>query len=204
MRFENEGTEAQRHAGMEGGASPTASPRRLQFRREKSGAKARWRERAAVGGTGADFPPCLCASAPSRLVRRAFSLVEFLAVLALMAIIAGAVTLSVRPLMARGKQNAATAEIATLRDALESFHTVTGRYPTNEEGLEFLARPSEAFPEPLLTQAPLDPWSRPYQYNQPGRTEAYEVICLGADGREGGTGADADIVSSQRKGRPRE
>ena len=127
-----------------------------------------------------------------------------MAVLALMAVIAGAVTLSVRPLMARGKQNAARAEIATLRDALESFHTVTGRYPTNEEGLELLGRPSEDLPEPLLRQTPLDPWSRPYVYNQPGRSEPYEVISLGADGREGGSGADADIVSWDLKGKRRD
>ena len=44
---------------------------------------------------------------------------------------------------------------------------------------------------------PVDPWGRPYQYNQPGRDgEPYEVICFGADGREGGTGGDADITSS--------
>ena len=41
----------------------------------------------------------------------------------------------------------------------------------------------------------MDPWNHPYQYNVPGRNGAYEVICFGADGRAGGTGADQDIVS---------
>src|SRR4051812_6697948 len=65
--------------------------------------------------------------------RPAFSLVEFTAVLALMAIIAAIVTISVRPLMVKGKQDAARTEIANICNALEAFHNVYGRYPTYEE-----------------------------------------------------------------------
>lgn len=136
----------------------------------------------------------------ARSPRAGFTLIEFTVVLALIGLLAGIVTVNVRGHLIRGKQNAARAEIATLRDALESFYTVVGRYPTNEEGLEILTTPSEQITEPLLNQSPTDPWSRPYQYNQPGRSEPYEVICLGADGREGGSGADADIVSWNLKG----
>ena len=130
-----------------------------------------------------------------RTFRGAFSLIEFTVVLALLGLLAGIVTVNVRHHMVKGKQNAARAEIATIRDALETYYTSTGSYPTNEEGLAALTRKSDAMPEPLLTQMPTDPWSRPYQYNQPGRNEPYEILCLGADGREGGSGADADIVS---------
>lgn len=134
--------------------------------------------------------------------RRGFSLIEFTVVLALLGLLAGIVTVNVRHHMVKGKQNAARAEIATLRDAVETYYTSTGRYPTNEEGLAALTAKSEEMPEPLLSQAPVDPWSRPYQYNQPGRSEPYEIICLGADGREGGSGADSDIVSWDLKSRP--
>jgi len=59
-----------------------------------------------------------------------------------------------------------------------------------------LSRPAEAGAEPLLKHAPVDSWGHAYQYNCPGRNnEPYEVICFGADGREGGVGADADIYS---------
>ena len=40
---------------------------------------------------------------------------------------------------------------------------------------------------------PNDPWGRPFQYVQPGRNAAYDIISYGADGREGGEGKDADI-----------
>jgi general secretion pathway protein G len=127
-------------------------------------------------------------------------LIEFLAVLALMAIVAGIVTLSVRPLMLRGKQDAAKTEISNISNALEAYFGIYGRYPTNEEGLGVLRRKSEKISEPLLTQEPVDPWGHAYQYNAPGRDGPYEVICFGADGREGGSGADKDIVSWDLKG----
>lgn len=126
---------------------------------------------------------------------RAFSLIEFTVVLALIGLLAGIVTISVRPMLTRGKQNAARAEIANIRQALEQFYSLYGRYPTNDEGLAALRQASDRTDGPLLTQDPIDPWGRQYQYNAPGRTEPYEVISFGADGREGGTAADADIVS---------
>ena len=135
---------------------------------------------------------------------RGFSLIEMLAVLALMAIVAGVVTMSVRPLMLKGKQNAARAEVGVIAGALESFYSVYGRYPTNEEGLDVLRRKTEKLDEPLLTQDPVDPWGHPYQYNTPGRDGPYEVICFGSDGRDGGDGADADIGSWDLKGTARE
>ena len=127
--------------------------------------------------------------------KRAFSLVEFTAVLALMAIIAAIVTISVRPLMVKGKQDAARTEIGNICNALEAFHGVYGRYPTNEEGLGILRRKTEKLTEPLLTGDPVDPWGRSYQYNTPGRDGPYEVICFGADGKPGGDGGDKDIES---------
>lgn len=133
-----------------------------------------------------------------------FSLIEFTVVLALIGLLASVVTINVRQHLVRGKQNAARAEIATIRDALESYYTVMSAYPSNDEGLDALTKPSEEFGEPLLRQAPLDPWGRRYQYNQPGRSEPYEIVCLGADGREGGSGGDADIVSWDLKGKARE
>ncbi len=127
--------------------------------------------------------------------RRGFSLVEFTVVLALIGLLAGIVTISVRPMLIRGKQNAARAEIASICQALEQFYSICGRYPTNDEGLAVLRKSSDLIPDPLLTQDPKDPWNRKYQYNQPGRAGPYEVMCLGADGREGGSGADSDVVS---------
>ncbi len=136
--------------------------------------------------------------------RGGFSLIEIMVVLVIIGLLAGVVTLNVRGYLAKAKQNTARMEIATLSNALESYYTSTDRYPTNEEGLEVLTKKSDWQPEPLIKQVPVDPWGRGYFYNNPGKSEPYEVISLGADGREGGEGADADIVSSDLKEKRRE
>lgn len=126
---------------------------------------------------------------------RGFSLLEVMAVLVIIGMIAGLVTVNVRSHLATAKLNAAKTEIATLANAIETFYTVEGRYPSNDEGLEILTKRTENLVEPLLERVPIDPWNRPYQYVSPGRDRPYEVYSLGADGLEGGEGADADIVN---------
>ena len=98
-------------------------------------------------------------------------------------------------------ESAAKQEIATIILALETFYAIYGRYPTNEEGLAILTRSTDKLPEKLLEGEPIDPWSQPYQYNSPGANGPYEVVCYGADGREGGEGADADVRSDKLKER---
>jgi general secretion pathway protein G len=118
--------------------------------------------------------------------RRGFSLVEIMIVIAI----------NVRSYLIKAKQNVARQDIAIIDHALDSFWTVYDRFPTQEEGLAILAKPTEKFPEPLLKDVPIDPWGRAYVYVIPAANGTYDVICLGADGKEGGSGADADISSS--------
>ncbi len=133
------------------------------------------------------------------LARRAFTLVEIMVVIVIIGLLAGAVTLNVRGYLNKAKRDTARADIATIAQAVESFYAAYGRYPTNDEGLAVLTTPGEKLPDPLLSSVPRDPWDRPYQYNCPGATSAFEVICYGADGREGGEGIDTDITSDKLK-----
>jgi len=131
--------------------------------------------------------------------RSGFSLVEIMVVIVIIGLLAGVVSINVRGYLIKAKQNTARQEIATIISALESFYGTYGRYPGNEEGLAILTRPSEKMPEGPLQGKLVDPWKNPYQYNSPGANGPYEVICYGADGREGGDGADADISSDDLK-----
>lgn len=131
--------------------------------------------------------------------RRAFSLVELMIVIVIIGLLAGMVTINVRSYMMKARASTAKAEIATIVQALNTFYTTYGRYPTNEEGLDVLLRPTEKLPEPLLEGNPKDPWGNPYQYNSPGQAGPFEVVSWGADGREGGEGADADVSSANLK-----
>lgn len=132
--------------------------------------------------------------------RSGFSLLEIMVVLVIMGLIAGLVTVNVRSRMVVAKQNAAKAEIATLADALDTYYTVVGRYPSNDEGLAALTSPNEQLSEPLIESVPKDPWNNAYEYLSPGREHVYDVLSLGADGAEGGDGADADIINWQLRG----
>jgi general secretion pathway protein G len=127
--------------------------------------------------------------------RRGFTLVELMVVIVIIGMLAGAVTFSVRGYLITSKQNVARMDIAKIGQALETFYIQYDRYPSNDEGIEILATNTEKFPNGILSQMPKDPWGHPYQYNYPGRNGAFEVVSLGADGREGGTGGDEDISS---------
>ena len=132
--------------------------------------------------------------------RSGFSLLEVLMVLVIMGMVAGLITVSVHARMAIAKQNIAKTEVAAIADAVESFHLMYGRYPSNDEGLEILTRPTEKSSEPLLHSNLKDPWGHAYEYTCPGQqNRLYEVVSLGADGMPGGSGADSDVNSWELK-----
>jgi len=130
---------------------------------------------------------------------KAFTLLELMVVVVIIGLLAGLVTVRVRSYLILAKQNAAKTEIAKIADALEAYYAVYNRYPTNEEGLAALVEQTPKFPDGLLSKVPTDPWDNDYVYNCPGQSKdkPYEIISYGADGREGGEGENADIISWQ-------
>jgi general secretion pathway protein G len=128
-------------------------------------------------------------------IENGFSLVEIMIVIVIIGLLAAAVTVNVRGYLIKSKQNIARQDIAVICTGLHSFWADTGHYPTGDQGLSALTAKSAKTGEPYLTKDPVDPWGKPYQYLCPGRKGPFEVICLGADGREGGDGADSDLSS---------
>jgi general secretion pathway protein G len=119
-----------------------------------------------------------------RVRRAAVTHDENMVVVVIIGLLAGAVTIKVRHYVDKAKLNRAKSDLATIVTALEAYYAEYSAYPPNEEGLGAL---------PISTRR--DPWGRAYEYNQPGRSAAFEVVCYGADGREGGSGQDADVGS---------
>lgn len=131
-----------------------------------------------------------------RPTRTGLTLIELMVVVVILGILATTVTLSVRDYLQSGKRSAAQQELAQIVGGLELFFIETNRYPSNQEGLAILLEKSETHPDGLLRGGDLkDPWGHPYEYVYPGVHGTFDVVCYGADGREGGTGADADIAS---------
>lgn len=129
--------------------------------------------------------------------RAAFTLLELMVVIVIIGLLASLVTVKTRSYLVVSKQNAAKVEVAKIVEALEAYYAVHGRYPTNEEGFTVLVEKSNTFPDGLLSKIPKDPWKNDYVYNCPGRNSAFEVICYGADGREGGENENKDIFSDR-------
>jgi general secretion pathway protein G len=87
--------------------------------------------------------------------------------------------------------------------AVNQFKADTGRYPTQDEGLRALVqRPLDVTNWPTggylqITDVPKDGWGHDFIYRlQPETGHPFVIICLGADGLEGGEGYDADLFSS--------
>ena len=82
---------------------------------------------------------------------------------------------------------------------LEVYRLETSRWPSEAEGLSALTNGGAAPDAPYYVRPDelLDPWGGPYVYAVPGPGgQAYEIRSLGADGRPGGRGADADVTSA--------
>ena len=129
-----------------------------------------------------------------------FMLVEMLVVITIIALIMALVGPRVLNYLTESKVKTARIQIQSFASALDLFYLDAGRYPTSAEGLAVLVRPTTgitAWNGPYLKGGilPTDPWGKAYVYRSPGEHGAYDVVSLGSDGQEGGTGTAADITS---------
>lgn len=133
---------------------------------------------------------------------RGFTLIELLVVLVILGLLAGLVGPQVMKYVGESKTKTAAVQIQDLAAALDLYKLDVGRYPTSAEGLEALVRKpasGERWNGPYLRkqEVPKDPWGRDYHYRSPGDHGQFDVFTLGADGREGGEGENADVGSWQ-------
>ena len=131
---------------------------------------------------------------------RGFTLLELLVVMVIIGLLAGFVAPRYFAQVGKSQVKVARAQIDALDKALDQFRLDVGRYPTTEEGLQALVAPPSGesrWAGPYLKKAvPLDPWGRPYVYEQPGTHSGdFDLQSYGKDGRPGGSGEDADLTN---------
>lgn len=129
---------------------------------------------------------------------RGLTLVELLVVLVIIGLIATFAVPQVMRYLGSARHDAAEVQIRRLSGILDLYRLDVGRYPDEQDGLDALvSQPQGAtrWNGPYVQQddAIIDPWGRPYLYRVPGERAEFDIVSLGADGREGGDGEDADI-----------
>ncbi len=130
-----------------------------------------------------------------------FSLVELMVVIVILGLLTTVVVLNVLPNQDRAMVEKARTDIATLESAVEMYRLDLMTYPETEYGLESLMtapaglnRPQRYRDGGYIKRLPADPWGNPYQYvRESAHGNTFDIFSLGADGRIGGEGLDADI-----------
>lgn len=131
---------------------------------------------------------------------RGFTLIEVMVVVVILSILALIVVPRVMDRPDEARITKARQDIRVLESQLNLYRLDNYVYPTTDQGLEALVKRPAGAPEPrnwkqggYLDRLPKDPWGNPYQYLSPGTHGAIDIYSLGADGRPGGEGINADI-----------
>lgn len=131
------------------------------------------------------------------LLARAFTLVELLLVLVILAVLAAMIVPKFTKRSEQARVAATSTDIANMGTALDAFEIDTGRYPTSDEGLKALVEMPGNIKDwkgPYLKKSVgNDPWGQPYIYRAPGQhnTTSYDLYSFGPNAQEGG-GDDID------------
>lgn len=132
------------------------------------------------------------------LKNKGFTLIEIMVVVVILGILAAIIVPRIvsRPDEARVVK--AKQDVLAIESALDLYRLDNGFYPSTDQGLVALVKKPDSSPnarnwKQYLKSVPMDPWSRPYQYLNPGQHGDVDVWTNGADGKPGGSGINAVI-----------
>lgn len=135
--------------------------------------------------------------------RSGFSLLELMVVIVILGLLAALIAPNVLGKGEQAKQKLTCVQLNTIAQAIEMYKQDNGEYPTTEQGLEALVNNPD--PDTFINYlsggylsgktVPKDPWNRAYIYFLDG--DSFEILSLGADGKEGGSDKNRDITLSQ-------
>ena len=138
-----------------------------------------------------------------RNMKKGFTLVEVMAVLLIIGLLAGVAVKNFMGQIGSAKIIQTKASLKNLHEAVQMFWMDTGRYPSDDMRLiELVEQPVDA--DGWRTggyldsvQLPKDAWKRDFDYRlDPGNGKPFVVISYGADGEEEGEGDNADLWST--------
>jgi len=135
-----------------------------------------------------------------RTTERGFTLIEVMVVVVILGILAAVIVPKIMDNPDKARIVKARSDVQALKSALDMYKLENFNYPSTNQGLQALVEKPSGSPEPrnwkqggYLDNLPSDPWGNDYQYLNPGVHSEIDIYSLGADGRPGGEGVDADI-----------
>lgn len=133
--------------------------------------------------------------------RAAFTLVEMLLVLVILATLAAIVIPKMAGRSQQAKVASAATQISNIEIALDAFEVDNGYYPKTGGLNDLVDAPGNAtgWKGPYLKKGvPPDPWGNAYIYEYPGKHTAngYDIASPGPDGR---SGTDDDLNNWENK-----
>jgi general secretion pathway protein G len=141
-----------------------------------------------------------------RTRRGGFTLTEMLIVLAILVMLVSLVVPRFLGARKKADKQAAQAQIALFRGALERYNLDTKDFPSTEQGLQaLLASPGDGkdggevvgWDGPYLNKdaIPVDPWNHDYQYAYPAERGSMDFPDIWSFGPDGEDNTDDDICS---------
>ncbi|HSN20792.1 MAG TPA: type II secretion system major pseudopilin GspG [Usitatibacter sp.] len=127
--------------------------------------------------------------------QRGFTILEIVIVFILLAGIMAFVGPKIFEQMGRAKSQEARIRIQHLAGQIEMYKLEVGKLPDN---LEALVKPPAGtegkWNGPYAKDDDLkDAWGNDYRYTVPGQNKPFDLVSLGADGKEGGDGENRDV-----------
>lgn len=130
----------------------------------------------------------------SPTTNRGFTLLEMLAVIVLLGIVATIVVRQVGGNVDKGKYGAGKAQLASLSMKVESFGLDAGSPPKSLSDLTVKPTSARNWNGPYAKPSDLkDPFGNDFGYRAPGDHGPFDLIFYGKDGQPGGEGYNADL-----------
>ena len=132
----------------------------------------------------------------TRNATAAFTLLEIMLVVMIIALLAGSAIYLMRGNVEQAKFTRAETDIQNIMTQLQLYEVQNGTMPSTQQGLAALVARPAGEPQPrkwrqLMPEVPLDPWGMEYQLRNPGMQSkaGYDVFSAGKD-RQVGTSDD--------------
>ena len=127
-------------------------------------------------------------------LQHGFTLLEMLAVIVLLGIVATIVVRQVGGNVDKGKYGAGKAQLASLGMKVESYGLDVGTPPANLQQLVSKPANASGWAGPYAKPSDLkDPFGHAFGYRYPGEHGSFDLIFYGQDGQPGGDGYKADV-----------